>query len=69
MLTTPLTVMLLGRKLGQRLLVRIALARHRRRRAGARRQRPPQAPPGLLLNNHLRRDIGLPPVDHSRFWH
>ena len=68
MLTSPLTVMFLGRKLGHRLLVRIALMRHRRRRAGGRLRRPPQAPPGLLLDNHLRRDIGLPPVDGGRFW-
>ena len=67
MMTTPITVMFLGRKLGQRLLVRLALLRHRRRRSGGRLRRPPQAPPGLLLNNHLRRDIGLPPVDDTGF--
>lgn len=68
MMTTPITTMFLGRRLGQRLLVRLALWRHRRRRPGGRLRRPPQAPPGLLLNNHLRRDIGLPPVDDTRFW-
>ena len=31
------------------------------------RQRESQAPPILLGNNYLRRDIGLPPVD-SRGW-
>ncbi|MGH6682828.1 MAG: hypothetical protein ACRECA_02690 [Pseudolabrys sp.] len=34
---------------------------HRRRRRG--RQRVGRAPPVFLGNNHLRRDIGLPPVD------
>lgn len=38
---------------------------HRRRRQG--RQRIGRAPPIFLGNNHLRRDIGLPPVD-SRGW-
>jgi len=34
---------------------------HRRRRL--RRQRIGRAPPLFLGNNHLRRDIGLPPLD------
>ena len=67
MTTTPITVMFLGRKLGQRLFVRLALWRHRRRRAGGDLRRPPQAPPRLLLDNHLRRDIGLPPVRDGGF--
>ena len=36
---------------------------HRRRRQG--RQRIGRAPPLFLGNNHLRRDIGLPPVDRD----
>jgi hypothetical protein len=66
MMTTTIATLFLRRRLGQRWLVRLALLR-RRRRARARLWRPPQAPPGLLLNNHLRRDIGLPPVNDSGF--
>ena len=65
MMTTPIAVMFLGRRLRQRWLVRLALM-HRRRGTGGRLRRPPQAPPGLL-SNHLRRDIGLPPVRDSGF--
>lgn len=67
-MNTPITVMFFGRRLSQRLFVRLALWRHRRRRTGGHLRRPPQAPPGLLLNNHLRRDIGLPPVNDAGFW-
>ena len=66
MMTTSIATLFLRRRLGQRWLVRLALLR-RRRRARARLWRPPQAPPGLLLNNHLRRDIGLPPVNDAGF--
>ena len=36
---------------------------HRRRRLG--RRRIGRAPPLFLGNNHLRRDIGLPPLDRD----
>jgi hypothetical protein len=42
-----------------RLLRRVADMRQR-----GRRRRKSQAPP-VYLSNHLRRDIGLPPVDES----
>ena len=66
MMTTTIATLFLRRRLPQRWLVRLALLR-RRRRTRARLWRPPQAPPGLLLNNHLRRDIGLPPVNDNGF--
>ena len=66
MMTTTIATLFLRRRLGQRWLVRLALM-HRRRGTGGRLRRPPQAPPGLLLSNHLRRDIGLPPVRDSGF--
>jgi hypothetical protein len=39
----------------------------RRRRWRGRQQRVKRAPPFFLDSNHVRRDIGLPPVD-SRGW-
>jgi len=36
-------------------------------RQRAERRRRSQAPPPIQLSNHLRRDIGLPPVN-SRGW-
>ena len=45
-------------------LTQAARALHRRRRR-LRRQRIGRAPPLFLGNNHLRRDIGLPPLDRN----
>jgi hypothetical protein len=47
-------------------LTQAASALFNRPRPGGRRREGP-APPIFLGNNHLRRDIGLPPVDsHGR---
>jgi hypothetical protein len=61
-MTTPFDLLLIGRKL------RLNLVTHARSwlsprpiRRGWRRGRP-HAPPGERLSDHLRRDIGLPPL-------
>lgn len=38
-------------------------------RAALGRRRWQQAPPFAGMNNHLRRDIGLPPFDDARRWY
>ena len=67
-MTTPYDLLLIGRRL------RVSLVTHARtllavrpERRGWRRGRP-HAPPAERLSNHLRRDIGLPPVREGGRW-
>jgi len=67
MSNTAITMLFRGRRLGHRVVTHVrALLFGRRFVAGRRRWRP-HAPPIWPLSNHLRRDIGLPPIGGSGF--